>query len=482
MKRTKTQTHQRACWQGFIQGVAFMGILSQVSATQVDWSGRDGLQPSEADSGFTQTASSSANVYMSDEALVMETPPDGGASLEYAFSLSEAGAPIVIEVEASSVSERDAAAIKVLSGVNGVSTWLFEASNLRIVMSSAESSVYVPVKTGDRHVYRYEIEGVDVRILIDDRMVFEGVMTAPLKTAKLLIGNVSPGGGSMEIFRISISIPDGQSEMSGENEQNLMDQNPIAWDIPGDQPRAVFKDWPSNADAIIIEASYQASAARQCQWYLLCEGSYGKKIISLANRLVSIAESDFQTERFFIQVPKGTETVRLERVVASSVAPFILRSLKITPVEILAKNEVFERTSPLGNTPIGQSFAMDPKLRILGIAVPIRRSFDSRRIPSRLVCRVSSAGSETAEWQLPAGMISDAYDSIAVFLDGEPKQVGPEMRFDLDSGIAEPRFYGYYQYDLSWNDPYPEGNASQGGRAEASTDITFFILSAIHRS
>jgi len=241
-----------------------MGILSQVSATQVDWSGRDGLQPSEADSGFTQTASSSANVYMSDEALVMETPPDGGASLEYAFSLSEAGAPIVIEVEASSVSERDAAAIKVLSGVNGVSTWLFEASNLRIVMSSAESSVYVPVKTGDRHVYRYEIEGVDVRILIDDRMVFEGVMTAPLKTAKLLIGNVSPGGGSMEIFRISISIPDGQSEMSGENEQNLMDQNPIAWDIPGDQPRAVFKDWPSNADAIIIEASYQASAARQC--------------------------------------------------------------------------------------------------------------------------------------------------------------------------------------------------------------------------
>lgn len=473
-------------WRDWLSICVLAGLVAGpvvcVGAAEIEWIGEDGFLPEDANLGFIQSASANASLTMGDGALVMEAPSDGGVSVEFPIQLAEPGARLVVEVEARSEADRDAAAIKIMSGSNGVSTWLFEESQFRIQMGHESTSKYVPVMTGDRHEYRYEIEGTSVQISIDGRMVFSGELESPLESARLVIGNVSPGGGLMEIYRIAISYPDsGVGATQGRRDERSSNGELLVWDFPGDQAAIEIAEWPGEADALVIEASYQAASARQCQWYFLCEGGFGRQVVVEANRLASIAESDYRTERFLVTIPDGTDRISIRRSVADSAVPFVLRSFKATPVEILTENTAYERTSILRNTPIGQSFEVADGRRILGIAIPLRRNFDHRRVPSHLVCRVSASGVDIVDWSIAAGEIAAEFDSIAIFMDGESRAVGGGARFDLESGIAETRFFGWYNYDLSWNDPYPGGNAYLGDRAETGSDITFFVLSGIHQ-
>jgi hypothetical protein len=202
-------------------------------------------------------------------------------------------------------------------------------------------------------------------------------------------------------------------------------------------------------------------------------------VISVGTGHDSVAEDVYREERFVLRVPEGTRKFTLAWQAAASAVPFAMKEMEVMPIRILAGNSVMQRTGGLGVSSIGQSFRLSAGDKLAGVAVPMSKSFSSREIPARLSCRLVEGKSDRGSWTVAAETVPCGYGGMTVFMGENPLSMGGDARFVLGSGIAEPRYYGWYDYEISWENPYKEGTSYSGETAEESSDLTFLAFTGI---
>ncbi|HRJ73083.1 MAG TPA: hypothetical protein PLS03_12740, partial [Terrimicrobiaceae bacterium] len=348
-----------------------------------------------------------------DGALAIETNDDASAWIELPVALPEPGARFVVEVDADAASQPGAAAIQIASGEKGVFSWLFDKTHLRVCTDAKNNHEYTAMDVTARHVYRYEIDGLDVVVSVDGNQVYSGRLDEPLIDPVLSIGDLSPGGGRMRVYRIEVES--GASKKSG-GAGTAASVRIVRWTGPLEPGGRWEQSWPEKADAIVMEAAYVAAAARQAQFYFLCEGEFGQRMVTAASGLASIAASDVREEKLFLKIPSATRKISLVWTASDSVVPFSMRSLGLIPVRTLAGNPHFERIAGWPDGSIGQSFLLEGRERLLGFAIPLVRCFDARAIRAQLSCTVSGDGLSERKFVQPAANIPQDYLGSAVFL------------------------------------------------------------------
>jgi hypothetical protein len=68
---------------------------------------------------------------------------------------------------------------------------------------------------------------------------------------------------------------------------------------------------------------------------------------------------------------------------------------------------------------------------------------------------------------------------MAVFTGRTPPIESGQARFALRPGIAETRFYGWYDYQISVNDPFLSGQMYYGDRKEERSDLVFNVFTGV---
>lgn len=449
-----------------------------------EWKADDGTLPKDTPLGFLHHDAGDACISLEKEALQIQTNANQSAWIEIPILLEKPGAPLAVEVEASSDAQTGACALRIGSGDKGIAVWLWDGQYLRISTDGKSNHQYFPLDVKETHVYRLEIEDIHVRVLVDGQQIFAGQLDEPLEEAQLQIGDMTDGGASTLIFRMSL---EGQTSgaVSPTLHEAVADLPWRVWKNSSKESGASSKEmtlsWPEEADGLLLSPVYRAATARQCQIYVLCQGSFGKRVLSASTSHTSVAANDFRKERFFLPIPAGTKTVRLLWEASPSEVPFTMQELTLMPVRIVAENRSFERTGGLSNRKVGQSFSLTAPSDIAGVAIPLTRSFDAMAVESKLKCLITEGKSSKADWEIPADQVPRDFGGMAVFLGAQPAKLRDTARFSLDGGIREPRFFGWYEFEFSWKDPFSQGGFINDTKPEEGWDMSFVAFAGLPR-